>query len=89
MTVRRRVTVGHDPGLHARPAREVVDLASSFEATVAVRPTASDESAALESVLSLTALGLQAGEDVVVAADGEEARAAVEAVGDAIAEGAE
>lgn len=91
MTVERTVTVSHEVGLHARPAREVVDTASGFDATVTVGRVADedhaehDESASAASLLELTALGVETGEAVRVRAEGPDERDAVDAVADAVA----
>lgn len=77
-TAERRVVVEREAGLHARPAREVVETAADFDADVTVEFGA--ETARAASLLELTALGAEPGDEVSVSATGPDAAAAVEAV---------
>lgn len=78
MTVERIVTVTREDGLHARPAREVVDAATEYDANVVV--SANGRDARATSPLELTALGVEPGTDVEVRAEGEDANAALTAI---------
>ncbi|WP_293696811.1 dihydroxyacetone kinase phosphoryl donor subunit DhaM [uncultured Agrococcus sp.] len=61
-------------GLHARPASELVKLATTFESAVAVN------GADAKSVLRVMALGLHKGAEVHFRAEGPDARAAIDAI---------
>lgn len=75
----RRVTVVPEAGLHARPASKFVETASEFDARVTVGPP--DEAAVdARSMLAVTGLGVEHGDDVVLVAEGEEAEAALDAL---------
>lgn len=78
MTIERVITVTHVEGLHARPAREVVDATSDYDADVVLRSDGRDARAT--SPLELTALGVEPGTDVEIRADGPDASAAVAAI---------
>ena len=78
MTIERTVTVTREEGLHARPARAVVDAAREYDADVVVESDGRDARAT--SPLELTALGVAPGTDVEIRADGPEASAAVAAI---------
>lgn len=85
MVAERTVTVGHHSGLHARPARHVVETATEYRATVTVTPTTGNRSANAASILELTALGVEPGDEVEVRADGSDERDALDAVAEAVA----
>lgn len=81
----RTIPVTNDTGLHARPAAEVADAASDFDAAIVVSTPNRDARAS--SPLELTALGVDPGETVTVTADGPDATAALDAIA-AILDGA-
>lgn len=79
----RHVTVGIPEGLHARPAALFVKLAGAQPAPVTIRkgdgaPVASN------SILAIMTLGADAGDDVVLATESDDADAAASL--DALAE---
>lgn len=82
--VERRVTVAVAEGLHARPAALFVKLAAAQPLPVTVRRAGADPSAAVpaSSMLNVLALGIAAGDEVVLAADGadEAVRVALDAL---------
>jgi phosphocarrier protein FPr/phosphocarrier protein len=73
-------------GLHARPAARIADLARGFDATVELR-TPEGKTASALSPVAMLALTLGHGAELIVAAGGAQAEAAVAAVGDLIASG--
>jgi phosphotransferase system HPr (HPr) family protein len=64
--------------LHARPASLLAKLATEFDAEVALE--VAGRTANAKSVLSLMALDLEAGDDVLVRARGTDAKRALEAI---------
>ena len=73
-------------GLHARPAAQLARLANGFEAEVLLgRPGRQPVDAA--SVLAVVALGIRGQEELAVSATGPQAREAVDAVLDLVADG--
>lgn len=73
---RRRVTLVNGDGLHARPAAELVKLASTFPQRVTVNGTDA------KSLLAIMALGLVKGDEVEIATDDPDGAAAVDAIAD-------
>src|SRR5579875_1530049 len=73
------VELGDPEGLHARPAAELVKLASRFQARVQVNGRDA------RSLLGILALGLRQGATVRIEAEGDDATEAVEAVADLLA----
>jgi phosphocarrier protein HPr len=73
----RRVTVGTDAGLHARPAALFVQAAARTPLAVTV---AKDGRGAVDAKSILSVLGLDArrGEEIVISADGEGADAVLD-----------
>ncbi|MBM7504745.1 dihydroxyacetone kinase phosphoryl donor subunit DhaM [Agromyces aurantiacus] len=72
----RRVVLRNADGLHARPAAELVKLASTFPQRVTVNGTDA------KSLLSIMAMGLVRGDEVEIASDAPDAEAAVDAIAD-------
>jgi phosphocarrier protein len=79
-----RVTVGSRIGLHARPAALVAEAAASCPMPVRIGRTAA-EGVDAASVLALMSLGVKAGEEVVIVAEGDGAQSAVETLGALVA----
>jgi phosphoenolpyruvate-protein phosphotransferase len=73
--VSERVTIGHDHGIHARPAALIANLAktSAAEIAIAVR----GRSANAKSAVALMSLGAQRGDELTVVASGDGAAQAV------------
>lgn len=72
----RRITLTNADGLHARPAAELVKLASTFPQRVTVNGTDA------KSLLAIMALGLTKGAEVEIASDDPDGERAVEAIAD-------
>ena len=70
----RRITLVNADGLHARPAAELVKLASTFPQKVTVNGTDA------KSLLGIMSLGLTKGATVEIASDDPDGRDAVEAI---------
>lgn len=75
----RRVTVGSKVGLHARPAAVVAKAAGAQPVAVTIRKDGGQPVAAA-SVLNLMTLGAMQGDEVVLAAEGEGAEGALDAI---------
>ncbi|WP_370948044.1 HPr family phosphocarrier protein [Amycolatopsis sp. cg5] len=83
--VSAKVVVGSKVGLHARPARLLVEAAGKQPVRVLIgrdggKPVPAD------SILAVMSLGVGGGEEVVVSADGEGAERALEAITALLAE---
>lgn len=76
----RIVTVVPEAGLHARPAARFVETANQFEADLLIAPVDDGDPVAARSMLSVTSLGVECGEDVVLTAEGVDAEAALDAL---------
>lgn len=73
----RRVTVQTEVGLHARPAALFVQAATRVPTDVTVgRPDADPVNA--KSILSVLGLDVRHGEEIVIAAEGEDADSALD-----------
>jgi PTS hybrid protein len=77
----RRITLTNADGLHARPAAELVKLASTFPQRVTVNGTDA------KSLLSIMALGLVRGDEVEIASGDPDGAAAVDAIAELAASG--
>jgi phosphocarrier protein HPr len=73
----RTVTVGSSVGLHARPAALFVQAAAKQPVKVTIgRP--GEEPVDARGILGVLGLGVKGGEDVILAADGDGADAALD-----------
>ena len=82
MAAELTVTVRNPHGLHARPAAEFVQAAARYKATVTVRNLSANRGPApAKSILSLLSLGVRAGDEVRLTAEGEDAESALAALG--------
>lgn len=79
--VRRRVTLVNPSGLHARPAADLVKLASTFPQRLTVNGVDA------KSLLAIMALGLTKGDEVEIATEDPTGADAVHAVADLAASG--
>ena len=78
--MKRTVTVVPEAGLHARPAAEFVDVANEYEGKITVSPAGTGESANARSVLAVSGLRVETGDDVTIRAEGEDAEDALDAL---------
>lgn len=72
------ITVGHESGMHARPAGELVKMARQFESRITV--TANGKAAEATRLMALMALGINKGHRVQVCAEGIDETAACAAM---------
>lgn len=73
---KRTVTIELASGLEARPIAMLVQLASSYESKIYVQ--SDNKKVNAKSIMGMMTLGLNAGESVVVSADGTDEQAAIE-----------
>jgi phosphocarrier protein len=86
-TVTREVTVTNREGLHARPASDFVLEAKKYGAAVTIRKLAEGTPVNAKSIARLLAQGITAGDTVEIAAQGEDAQAAVDGLAALVARG--
>ncbi|HEY4453797.1 MAG TPA: HPr family phosphocarrier protein [Pseudonocardiaceae bacterium] len=79
----RRVTVGSKVGLHARPAALVAKAAAASAVPITIRKN-DGKPVAASSVLNLMTLGAMHGDEVVLAAEGDGADAALDALAELV-----
>ena len=82
--VEREATVGHEEGIHGRPAARFVQTAKRFSSRIVV--VKGDREVNAKSVLKLTGLAKK-GEAITIRAEGEDAEEAVDALADVISAG--
>ena len=74
----KKVIVTHKVGLHARPASAFVQMAAKFTSDITV--SCEDRNANAKSILTVLTLGAHKGAEIKIAADGEDAEEAVNAL---------
>lgn len=79
-TATARVTITHPTGLHARPAVTLTKLAKTFTASVRIRPLPSGAWVDAKSIVKVMGLKCRTGTELELAAEGDDAEAAVEAL---------
>jgi phosphocarrier protein HPr len=83
--IRTTVVVCNPQGLHMRPADLLVRTANQYQARVSL--SKDDQWADCKSILSLLTLGAEHGSSLVLAAEGDDAEAAIRAIGELFAKG--
>ncbi len=66
--IKKTVKIELDTGLEARPVAQLVQLASQFECEIHVEVEEKEVNA--KSIMGMMTLGLDAGEEIVISADG-------------------
>jgi phosphotransferase system HPr (HPr) family protein len=67
--------IANPKGLHIRPIMDIADLATQFGARIVVHKAEAQADAT--SVMQLLALGMQAGDEIRIVAEGDDAHKAV------------
>jgi phosphotransferase system HPr (HPr) family protein len=79
------VRIQDESGLHARPAATFVELANRFESRVEITNVSRGKGPVnAKSIISVLALGVRRGDDVRIAAEGDDAESAVTTLRDLI-----
>lgn len=84
MMYSKEIKIVNATGLHARPASDFITLASKFTSNVYLQRTAEDKRHNGKSMVMLMTIGLAQGETAIISAEGEDERAAVEALAELI-----
>ncbi len=71
-------TINNDHGLHARPAGQLVNVASKFCSTITVKKE--EKSASAKGLFALMGLGIKPGEKIKVEIEGADEEFAQEAI---------
>ncbi len=83
-----RLVIRNPSGLHARPAALFVRTAGQFGSKVTVaNPAAAKGPVDAKSILSVLTLGVSSGTEIEVAAEGDDAEAALAAIREAVERG--
>jgi phosphocarrier protein len=84
-SVERQATIVNPLGLHARPAAQMVRLASTFDAEIAVLKDGMEVNG--KSIMGVMMLAAECGSNITIRASGADAEQAVTALTDLIAGG--
>lgn len=74
----KKVTINIENGLEARPVAQLVQVASQYDSKIYLE--CEDKTVNAKSIMGMMSLGLAAGEEIVVTAEGEDEVAAVEGI---------
>ncbi|RXZ79084.1 HPr family phosphocarrier protein [Paenibacillaceae bacterium] len=77
--MRKTYTVMNPAGIHARPARKIVDAAAQYPCNTYLVKNGNAYNA--KSLVNMISIGARFGDQIVVIADGQDAEAAMEAIG--------
>lgn len=72
------ITINLENGLEATPAAMLVQVASRYDSTIYVQSEDEKVKVNAKSIMGMMSLGLNAGEKVVVVADGKDEKEAVQ-----------
>lgn len=76
--VTKKMTIKIPSGLEARPVAVLVQVASQFESSIHIE--CEDKKVNAKSIMGMMSLGLAAGEEVIVTADGQDEETAMEKI---------
>ncbi|HHV09543.1 MAG TPA: HPr family phosphocarrier protein [Clostridiales bacterium] len=76
-----------EEGLHARPAADFCEVASTFDSEITVQKQGKDEAFNGKSIISILCLGAVKGETVIVTANGNDEEQAITALAEVLAKG--
>lgn len=74
----KKVIINIENGLEARPVAELVQVASQYESKIYLE--CEDKKVNAKSIMGMMSLGLAAGEELLVSAEGVDEEAAVEGI---------
>ncbi|HEU4641659.1 MAG TPA: HPr family phosphocarrier protein [Gemmatimonadaceae bacterium] len=83
MTTERSVRIQNKNGLHARPAAELVKIASRFESEITMVRDELEVNG--KSIMGVMMLAAEYGAELIIRADGPDAEQAVHALADLVA----
>ncbi|MBQ1688464.1 MAG: HPr family phosphocarrier protein [Lachnospiraceae bacterium] len=76
--VSKKITIKIPTGLEARPVAMLVQVASRYESSIYVE--CEDKKVNAKSIMGMMSLGIAAGEEVTVVADGEDEQEALDQI---------
>lgn len=76
----KMTTVVNATGLHARPASDFIREAAKYQSDITIQRAGSETAANAKSIIFLLSLGLAQGTQIIISAEGEDERAAVDAL---------
>jgi len=76
--IKKDINIGIQTGLDARPTAMLVQIASQYDSAIHVISKESKYNA--KSIMGMMTLGLKAGEEITVIADGTDQEAAIETI---------
>lgn len=77
-----KMTVTSENGLHARPASQIVAACNNFESEIYIEH--GDNKANAKSIMNLLGLGVKSDDEIIIVADGHDAKEAEQAIADII-----
>ncbi len=72
------ITVKNPTGLHTRPGTELVKLAKTFQSGITIKK--GEKEASAKSVIKMLKIGVSCGDEITLAASGEDEEQALEAL---------
>ena len=76
--IKKPITIQISNGLEARPVAMLVQVASQYESRIQVE--SGDKHVNAKSIMGMMTLGLDAGEEITLSANGEDEEAAMESI---------
>ena len=75
---KEKIILQNETGLHARPAAELVKLASTFKSDVNL--TANEKTVNAKSILAIMSLGIKASTEIEIECNGEDEETAIQEI---------
>ncbi len=81
----KQITIQNKSELHARPATDFISQAGKFKSQIVIQRVGEESKADGKSIIMLLELGLAQGEEIILSADGEDEKKAVETLAEVLA----
>ena len=75
---KEKIVLQNETGLHARPAGELVKIASTFKSNINL--TANGKTVNAKSILAIMSLGIKSNTEIEIECDGEDENIAIEKI---------
>ena len=76
--VEKTIKISNYRGIHMRPSMIIIDEAAKYDSDITIRRIKSGDEADAKSIMQMTMLAIECGEEVVIKAEGKDAEQAVE-----------
>ncbi len=82
--VEKTIKISSYRGIHMRPSMIIIDEAAKYDSDITIHRVNSEEEADAKSIMQMTMLAIECGEEIIIKAEGDDAEQAVEKLAELI-----